>query len=407
MHFDVIIIGMGLSGLMAAKTAVETGKKVLIIGKGLGTLCMLSHTIDLLGTLPQTVRVKEGLPQWIVDHSEHPYGKVGFEKIEEALSSFGAFFPPPYSFQAKDETNSLIPTGAGTLRPAYLLPSTMMKGITLKEKKALVIGFKGYKDFYAQRFADSFMCRGATLALPETPQGEMTATALARWMEQPSFREVIAAEIKKQIKEESLVGFPAVLGLNDPMGVRRDLEKKIGVSIFEIPVLPPSIPGIRVFNRFKQRLIHKGVTFLLGHSVSKAILKENTCEGIEVLHPPVANSYSADRYILATGRFIGGGLQADRERITEPLFGLHVDQPPSRHEWFQRTLFSGESHPVHGSGIPVDSSFRPVDAKGSPVLDNVWVAGTMIAHHHCIEEKSREGIEIATGFMAAQKALGI
>ena len=34
MHYDLIIIGMGLSGLMAAKTAAEMGKKTLIIGKG-------------------------------------------------------------------------------------------------------------------------------------------------------------------------------------------------------------------------------------------------------------------------------------------------------------------------------------------------------------------------------------
>jgi UDP-galactopyranose mutase len=30
MYYDIIIIGTGLSGLMAAKTAVDMGKKVLI-----------------------------------------------------------------------------------------------------------------------------------------------------------------------------------------------------------------------------------------------------------------------------------------------------------------------------------------------------------------------------------------
>ncbi|HSB05123.1 MAG TPA: anaerobic glycerol-3-phosphate dehydrogenase subunit GlpB [Thermodesulfobacteriota bacterium] len=404
MHFDVIIIGMGLSGLMAAKTAVERGKKVLIIGKGMGTLIMLSHTIDLLGTLPQTVRVKEGLPQWIIDHPEHPYGKAGFEKIEEALSSFNAFFPPPYSFQAREERNSLIPTGAGTLRPTYLIPSTMMKGVAIQGKKTLIVGFKRFKDFFAQRMADSFKCRGITLYLPENPQGELTATALARWMEQAFFREAIATEIRRQLKDESMVGFPAVLGLNDPMGARKDLEKRIGVSIFEIPVLPPSIPGLRVFNRFKARLLQKGATFLLGHSVSKAIIRGKRCDGLEVFHSPVTHSYSADRYLLATGRFIGGGLQADRERIIEPLFDLPLDQPPGRQDWFQGTFFGEQSHPVHRSGILVDSSFRPVDTSGNPLLENVWVAGTILAHHHCIDEKSREGIEITTGFVAAQKA---
>ena len=252
MHYDLIVIGMGLSGLMAAKTAVEMGKKVLIVGKGLGTLSILSNTIDVLGAFRKRSKMKDGLSQWIDDHPEHPYGKVGLEKIEEALSSFNSFFPPPYSFQARNETNSLVPTGAGTLRPTYLLPSTMMKGITLKEKKPSSLDSKDTRISMSHRLADSFKCRGITLSLPGIPHAEITATALARWMEQPSFRETIGAEIKKQIRDEALIGLPAVLGLNDPMGVRKDLEKKTGASLFEIPVLPPSIPGMRVFNRFKQ-----------------------------------------------------------------------------------------------------------------------------------------------------------
>jgi anaerobic glycerol-3-phosphate dehydrogenase len=35
----------------------------------------------------------------------------------------------------------------------------------------------------------------------------------------------------------------------------------------------------------------------------------------------------------------------------------------------------------------------------------VWVTGSILAYHHAIDEKSREGIEIATGYMAAKHAL--
>ena len=53
MHYDLIVIGMGLSGLMAAKTAAEAGQKVLIVGKGMGSLCLFSNTIDVLGKSPE------------------------------------------------------------------------------------------------------------------------------------------------------------------------------------------------------------------------------------------------------------------------------------------------------------------------------------------------------------------
>ncbi|OGP88823.1 MAG: hypothetical protein A2156_07445 [Deltaproteobacteria bacterium RBG_16_48_10] len=404
MHFDIIIIGMGLSGLMAAKTAVEMGKKVLIVGKGLGTLSIFSNTIDVLGILPQTEKMRDGLSQWIKEHPGHPYSKVGSEKIDKALSSFLSLFPPPYSFQTMDETNCLVPTGAGTLRPTYLVPATMSGGVCLREGSGFMVGFRGFKDFYANQIASPFKCRGMTLSLPETLHREVTATALSRLMEKPSFRKSIAKEIKKNIKDETQIGFPAILGMNDPVEVKNDLEEQTGARVFEIPILPPSIPGMRIFNCFKAWLIRKGASFLLGPSISKTFLKGKRCEKIEILHPPIVNSYSADRYILATGRFIGGGLNADMEKIYEPLFGLPVFQPPSRQEWFQKSFFSDQPHSIHQAGVLIDSFFRPVDEKGRLLLENVWVTGTILAHHHCIHEKSREGIEIATGYMAVQKA---
>ena len=443
MHYDLIVIGMGLSGLMAAKTAAEAGQKVLIVGKGMGSLSLFSNSIDVLGQLPKTMKMephrqtsdvdtkahrgehpvpedqftheqvsghlgtgmKDGLSQWIKDHPEHPYAKVGLIKIEEALSSFLSLFPPPYSFQAIDNMNCLLPTGAGTLRPTYLIPTTMVGGISFDGGRTLIVGFKGFKDFYAHYVADQLKCRGITLSLPDVPNQEITATALARLMEKKSFRENIGREIKKQLQGETRVGFSALLGMHDPFQVKEDLEEIVGAKVFEIPILPPSIPGMRIFNRFKEWLIQKGVTFLLGYSVSKATLKGKRCERIEVFHPPVTTSYSADRYILATGRFLGGGLKANMEKVFEPIFNLPVPQSKSREDWFEKNFFTGAPHPIHQAGILTDLSFQPVDERGDLILENGWVAGSILAHHHCIDEKSREGIEIATGYMAAQRAL--
>jgi glycerol-3-phosphate dehydrogenase subunit B len=404
MHYNVIVIGMGLSGLMAAKTAVEAGQTVLIVGKGMGSLCLFSNTIDVLGQFPKTTKMRDNLSQWIKNHPRHPYAKVDLEKIEEALSSFLSLFPPPYSFQTIDRMNCLLPTGAGTLRPTYLIPMTMVGGLSVDGENTLIVGFKGFKDFYSHYVADQLKCRGITLSLPNPLHDEMTATALARLMEKKSFRENIGKEIKKLLHDEIQVGFPALLGLHYPVAVKENLEEIIGVQVFEIPMLPPSIPGKRIFDRFKEWLIQKGVAFLLGTSVSKATTKGKRCVGIEVVHPPVITSYSADRYILATGRFIGGGLRADNERIYESIFDLPFSQPPSREGWFRKGFFSDLPHSVHQAGILTDLSFRPVNGRGDLLLENVSVAGTILADHHCIDEKSREGIEIATGYMAAQWA---
>jgi glycerol-3-phosphate dehydrogenase subunit B len=162
---------------------------------------------------------------------------------------------------------------------------------------------------------------------------------------------------------------------------------------------------MRIFSRFKEWLIQKGVTFLLGHSITKAVLQGKRCKGIYVSNPPVSNLHSADRYILATGRFIGGGLVADEKKIVEPIFNLPVAQPESREDWFRKSFFDPLSHPVHQAGISTDSLFRPIDEKGEILLENVWIAGSILADHHSVDEKSREGIEIATGYAAAKQAL--
>jgi glycerol-3-phosphate dehydrogenase subunit B len=406
MHYDLIIIGTGLSGLMAAKTAAEAGQKVLIIGKGMGSLCLFSNTIDVLGSFPNAIKMKDGLSQWIKDHPVHPYTKVGVEKIEEALSSFLSLFPPPYSFQAIGNGNCLIPTGAGTFRPTYLIPMTMVEGVSLDEANTLIVGFKGFKDFYAHYVADQLKCRGITLSLPDVLHEEMSATTLARLMGKTSFRENVCGEIKKKLHHETRIGFPAVLGIHDPVEVKEGLEEITGAKVFEIPILPPSIPGKRIFDRLKEWLIQKGATFLLGYSVAGTALKGKRCESIEVFHPPVSITYAADRYILATGRFIGGGLKADREKVSESIFNLPVYQPNSREEWFEKNFYMVPPHPIHRAGILTDLSFRPVAERGDLILENLWVAGSILAHHHSIDEKSREGIEIATGYMAAKHALG-
>ena len=117
MHYDLIVIGMGLTGLMAARTAVEEGRNILLVGKGMGSLSLFSNSIDVLGTLPMGENVMDGLSRWVQDHPNHPYAKIGKRGIEDALTSFRALFPTPYCFESSGKGNSLIPTGAGTLRP--------------------------------------------------------------------------------------------------------------------------------------------------------------------------------------------------------------------------------------------------------------------------------------------------
>lgn len=404
-HCDLIVIGTGLAGLTAARTAVEMGARVLVIGRGMGSLTLFGNSVDVLGETPPTADMAAGVAAWIAAHPDHPYARTGWSGISEALGAFKTLFPPPYTFDAVGGRNSLVPTGAGTLRPTYLLPVTMTAGAGMSAADTLIIGLKGFKDFQGDTVSLHRQCRGVNLSLPRYGMEGLTALALARLMDEKPFRESLGETIRRSMAGEKRIGLPAVLGLRAPADVQQTLEAITGAKIFEIPMLPPSIPGTRVFHRFREYLIAKGATFLLGNPVTGADVKDGRCDGVTLQNPPLLSRYRADRYILATGRFLGGGLQADMERITEPLFHLPVAQPESRQKWFREQFFQSEAHPIHRAGIVTDADLRPVDGEGRVILENVRVAGSILAHHQMIEEHSQEGIDIATGYLAARRAL--
>ena len=97
-HWDLIVIGMGLAGLTAARTAVEMGAKVLIVGRGIGSLALFGNTIDVLGTVPPATDLAAGVARWIAAHPDHPYARMGWGGIAESLGAFRELFPAPYSF---------------------------------------------------------------------------------------------------------------------------------------------------------------------------------------------------------------------------------------------------------------------------------------------------------------------
>ncbi len=404
-RYDLIVIGAGLAGLMAARTAVGMGAKVLIVGRGMGALTLFGNTIDVLGRIPAGSDLASGIACLVNVRPKHPYARVGWDGIAQALDAFRELFPPPYHFTGKGSANILLPTGVGAMRPTFLAPVTMAVGAGMAPEKTVVVGFRGFKDFQADSVSLHLKCRGVVIPFPRYRMGGMTAPAVARLMEDRSFAEKLGETIYQRMAGEKYIGLPALLGFREPTAVVKTLESATGAEVFEIPMLPPSLPGMRVFHRFREHLMQKGVTFLLGEPVADTIVRNGRCEGIVVRHDPLAATYHAERFVLATGRFLGGGLVAEMERVIEPLFHIPVSQPSRRGEWFKERFFDQEAHPVHQAGIETATDLRPVDENGEIFLENLWAAGSVLAHHQSVEEKSREGIDLATGFMAARHAL--
>src|SRR5690606_25850634 len=100
---------------------------------------------------------------------------------------------------------------------------------------------------------------------------------------------------------------------------------------------------------------------------------------------PQMSEVSADGFVLATGKYIAGGITAELE-FEEPALGCDVAL-----ERFARTIDDpgaalvltdperSEPQPVLYAGVRVDSERRPLTPADDVFLSNVFVAGSVRA----------------------------
>jgi len=147
----------------------------------------------------------------------------------------------------------------------------------------------------------------------------------------------------------------------------------------------------------------------IGHPVVRGVVEGRRCTGVEVASLGHPTLFRADQFILATGGVYNGGIQTDESgRVWEPLFDLPVVTPEveSRADWYHDTLLIERGHPIHRqTGLRVSTDLLPLDAAGEPVLDNVYVAGQLLAGFNPLTDGCAEGIALATAYKAVHTAL--
>ena len=87
---------------------------------------------------------------------------------------------------------------------------------------------------------------------------------------------------------------------------------------------------------------------------------------------PGGERVSARAVVLATGRFSGRGLTADRAGVRESILGLPVHQPASREAWHQRDFLNPAGHAINRAGLITDDAWRPLDASGKPAWPRLF-----------------------------------
>jgi glycerol-3-phosphate dehydrogenase len=416
-ELDVLIIGAGLAGLSAAARAGERELKVRVIAKGWGSLYWNAGGIDVLGYSPlEPERLvespAEALAQLIRHRPDHPYALAGIDTLEAALRWLQSLCAGEgYPLHGSLERNWKLPTALGTVRPACLAPETMIAGDMRENDPVLVVGFAGYLDFFPELIAanlerQGIPARGLLLDLPSVRDERLiTARALAQKFERPEFRQELAAALLPRLAAPAgqpspdRVGLPAVLGLDRPLEILHDLETRLGLPVFEIPGLPPSLPGIRLHNLLVKAVEKHGGRVFDGMQVSGATAEQGRLKGVWSEAAARPRLQPARSFLLATGGILGGGLKGLPEgAVHETIFDLPLQAPPARGEWLEREFLAPAGHPVFRAGLRVNPGFQPIDPSGQIVFPNLWAAGAALAGCDPIWERSVEGIALATGW---------
>ena len=406
---DVVVVGTGLAGLTAAVRLAESGARVLVVAKGVGATHLSGGTIDVLGYSPERVERPRAALGSVP--AEHPYSRVGADGVAAAVAWFKERFADgslaPYAYTGDADENMLLPTSIGVARPTAVVPETMAAGDLRRDEPVLVVGFRTLKDFHAALLADGlvragFSARAAELEVVPEGRRDANALGLARAFDDPAFRGQVMSQVAARLRGDERVAFPAVLGIADPHGAWSALERGLGRPVFEVPTLPPSVPGMRVFAVLREALRRAGGAVVLNNVVVGA---ERSGDRVTALRTRVGlreEHRAADWVVLATGGFASGGLELDsRWTARETALDLPVTGVPGAgEERFRAGYF--DDHPIGRAGVAVDRELRPVDGAGERVLENVLVAGATLAGAEPWREKSGDGISLATGYRAAE-----
>ncbi|MEO5963857.1 MAG: FAD-binding protein, partial [Candidatus Limnocylindrales bacterium] len=320
-----------------------------------------------------------------------------------------------------------VPTAIGGTRRVAIVPDAQSAALAPWEPDEILVvaGPAGYKDFWPAAIADS-LARESVWQGADRPtrvvgvavelaglasRNNLNALELARRFDDPALRADDLDRIARAVARVSggrsgRVALPAVFGLDGHAETWAETRARLPLRPFEVPLVPPSIPGVRLWRALRGRIRAAGGRIEVGEMVARIEVEHGRVIAVEMEAATRSHRIRTDAVVLATGGIAGGGLVATGEgELVEPLLGLTVDAP-AFDDWLLREALDPAGHPLEAAGVRTDHGLHPLDpATGRAALANVLVAGAMLAGQRALRERCGDGVAIASGWRAAQELL--
>ena len=423
---DVVVIGAGFAGLSAAIAAAESGAHVVVLAKGHAATHWGPGGIDVAG-IPAAATPRDGI-RLLAAQPGHPYAFLGAD-VPGALDWLGLQLAAAGVAYVGDLDTplQLVPTSIGGTRRAAILPAGQAAAHSpwAPGERLVVCGIAGFKDFWPEAITASLAreriwnggsrpasVTAVSVVLPGlAARHNLNGLEIARRFDDPAWRgkaiEAIARAVASVRGSGGRVALPAVLGFRVHAAVLAAMRERVPAAPFELPLVPPSIPGMRLYTALRAALIGVGGRVQVGEAIER--IEHDGHRVTAVVAAAAARSYTVrtGALILATGGIAGGGLIATRDgRLEEPLLGLSVEAP-AVDEWLAVDAFDPAGHPLELAGIRTDAELRPVDADGVSQFENVRVAGSQLAGQRSIRDRCGDGVALTSGRQAARSLTAV
>src|SRR5207302_9992213 len=149
---------------------------------------------------------------------------------------------------------------------------------------------------------------------------------------------------------------------------------EVGHPVFEIPTLPPSVLGLRLFDRLRKRIQEAGVEMVWAAPAHAAELSDGQCRRILLKSAGREQPIDARAYVLALEDTVDGALRAGVHTVVDPFFHQSLAHHAVPTERTDESLFKPQ--PFASIGYAVTDRLQPSAGDGHPLARTVvWAGG--------------------------------
>ena len=349
----VLVVGGGLAGFAAALAAKAEGAAVALVARAPGATSLYAGGMEIA----PAAEVLAATPA-------HPLQRLGMDRatLGAELDESCAWLQAVLGRAGLELRGGARESGTyadvrGMPRTANLVPATVARGelLALRGRRVAVVGDPAIGEYDADATAMALR----ELAGVEAEPVEVRVDGIGPG---GSITDLFGRPAPKPRTRADVIAYPpGFTGLPE--------------NGFELLAAAPSPHGWRLQQAIDRVLETAGVEIIRGAALSFM------ADGGRVAAVRAGDRLlDADAFVLATGRFIGGGLQKARA-IREPLFRLDVfyeGRPADEQGVTLHHLEYLSPDPAFQAGLLTDPQLRPLDRHGRPAFENLRAAGAIL-----------------------------